>query len=711
MPKSPNHSTICQMLARTLILLIILFAFGLRLYNLTYHSLWFDEAVSVYWAKQDVSRIIEVGFTLDEDRLPPLYYLTLKSWTFLFGWHEFTVRLLSVFIGTLLVPVVMRLTRTLFNQPVALISGLLVALNPFLIWYSQEARMYAPAVLFGTWAVLSWLNMVNSHIFRTPISQRNRGSRSRRTLILHSSFFIFFSILALYSHLYAGFLLPALGLWLLISYPRHLKLIALFSLAGFIITLAYSPILLAIWRFSAEATPGNPLSGLLERAWWLFHAFTVWQAPLSSRLNMLIPAGVALFALMSLAWQTPPQFSARGKAVKLAESLPPPNLPLLEEGVASLAGRTEGDRDSAREAATIKNPRLLITMLLAMPFLIANLLLTRNYLAFFGERYFIVMVPWLLILTTLGADTLGRRLNRIMTNRFGMQGLLCRLNPAWASHDIIYLTPIISLLSLTMLALPGQWSVPANKEAWRQSVEYLADHSAPNHGILIHPDWVRYPFQFYFEGPGQTYAAFSDVDTTTNLDGPLEGVVSDHPVIWLIQSHHDGPDPNRLVEQWFAVRYPLVTELYPPGITLKGYAPGYQMSDLPSEANPLDIQFDDGLHLVGYHADETTRAIDELFHPPSGWLHVTLYWSVTDEPIPTDETPFVHLVGPEGVWGVSLDRATDALKLYPTSHWQIDQIIRHDLDVNLNPATPAGQYQLVVGLGEELYSIGETTVR
>jgi hypothetical protein len=77
---------------------------------------------------------------------------------------------------------------------------------------------------------------------------------------------------------------------------------------------------------------------------------------------------------------------------------------------------------------------------------------------------------------------------------------------------------------------------------------------------------------------------------------------------------------------------------------------------------------------------------------------VTLYWTAA-KPITGDAVPFVHLVGPEGVWGVSLERATDALKIFPTSRWPAGQkMIRHDVDVNLNPVTPPGLYQLVVGL-------------
>jgi len=268
---------------------------------------------------------------------------------------------------------------------------------------------------------------------------------------------------------------------------------------------------------------------------------------------------------------------------------------------------------------------------------------------------------------------------------------------------------------LTALPLPGQWTIPASKEAWRQSVDYLAQHARADDAILIHPDWVRFPFQFYFKGPGQTYAAFSTVTAETELDGPLQGVVGDHPVVWLIESHIDAPDPERRVEQWLAARYPLVTELYPPGITLKGYAPGYQLDVLPPEATPVEARFAGGLRLVGYEADTAVSATDELFHPPSGWVHVILYWTA-DGPITTEERPTVRLVGPEGVWGVSLDRPGDALKLYPPARWfENDQaapkIIRHDLDVNLNPVTPPGVYQLVIEVGTEQYTLGEVEVR
>ncbi len=306
------------------------------------------------------------------------------------------------------------------------------------------------------------------------------------------------------------------------------------------------------------------------------------------------------------------------------------------------------------------------------------------------------MVPWLLILVAAGVDRTAALLTHYLSPRTPVIESGSSSSKQRTAFLLVSLVPLL----LFLLTLPGQWSLPASKEAWRQSVAYLAEHATLQDGILIHPDWVRYPFQYYFRGPGQTYAAFSTVTASTDLDGPLQGVVGDHPVIWLIQSHLDGPDPDRRVEAWFAARYPLITALYPPGISLKGYAPGYRLDTLPAEATPLDLTFANGMRLAGFQAGSTVAATDDLFHPPSGWLHLTLYWTA-GRPIIEAATPYAQLVGPEGIWGLSLDRANDALSLFPPTRWFAEapgQLIRQDLDINLNPATPPGSYDLIVGL-------------
>jgi hypothetical protein len=261
---------------------------------------------------------------------------------------------------------------------------------------------------------------------------------------------------------------------------------------------------------------------------------------------------------------------------------------------------------------------------------------------------------------------------------------------------LCYLLPI----ALTLLPLPGQWNPAARKEAWRETVGYLATHARPEDAIFIHPDWTRFPLQYYFRGPGQTYAVFGSVDDGTDLEGPLTIISGAHPIVWLVESHTELADPEHRVNTWLAARYPEVTELYPPGlVVVRAYAPGYLPDHLPDHVTPGDAIFEGGLRLAGYIVPQAqVRASDDLFHPPSGWVHVTLYWTAETTP-KQGYAPFVHLIDNLGqVWGTSLERPNDAFDFYPPTRWEPGQVVRADYDVNLNPITPPGRYTLVVGL-------------
>lgn len=49
-------------------------ALAVRLIGLTYHSLWFDEVMSTFWASKPAAEIWRVGLSLSQDKHPPLYY-------------------------------------------------------------------------------------------------------------------------------------------------------------------------------------------------------------------------------------------------------------------------------------------------------------------------------------------------------------------------------------------------------------------------------------------------------------------------------------------------------------------------------------------------------------------------------------------------------------------------------------------------------------
>jgi 4-amino-4-deoxy-L-arabinose transferase-like glycosyltransferase len=120
---------------------ITLLAFGLRLASLGRQSLWYDEAFSLAVAQADWP--IFWAALLSDGAHPPGYYLLLRGGLALWGDSEFGVRFLSALSGTLVVPLMYRLGSILGGRRWGLGAGLLLALNPFALWYAQEARMYS----------------------------------------------------------------------------------------------------------------------------------------------------------------------------------------------------------------------------------------------------------------------------------------------------------------------------------------------------------------------------------------------------------------------------------------------------------------------------------------------------------------------------------------------------------------------------------------
>ena len=105
------------------ILLVILLAFGLRLYAIDRQDLWGDEAISVWLSSQSLPQ----AFLGTTGAHPPLYRLLLYLWLRPAGALPLAVRFLSVLFGTLTVPVVYILGRRAFDCTIAGFAALLTA--------------------------------------------------------------------------------------------------------------------------------------------------------------------------------------------------------------------------------------------------------------------------------------------------------------------------------------------------------------------------------------------------------------------------------------------------------------------------------------------------------------------------------------------------------------------------------------------------------
>ncbi len=148
MPQTRSHSFV--------LVAILLLAAGLRFYALDGQSFWADEGNSVVLATRTPAAIVAAAAA---DIHPPAYYLALAAWGRLVGLSEFGVRSFSALAGLALVAALYRLVAPRQGQRTGLVVALLAASNPFLVYYSQEARMYelvALSAVLGAWALLLW---------------------------------------------------------------------------------------------------------------------------------------------------------------------------------------------------------------------------------------------------------------------------------------------------------------------------------------------------------------------------------------------------------------------------------------------------------------------------------------------------------------------------------------------------------------------------
>ncbi len=219
------------------ILSITLLGIIVRLYNLTKISLWHDEAFSALLIKYSWG---EMMYRIGLDVHPPLYYIVLRIWHYIFGYSLFSLRLMSVAFGVATVSLVYIFIKKYFDVKTALIAGLLVAINPFSVQYVTEARMYTMGALLavlGAIFLAKALNLTKDYY--------ENSNTNKKSLILNYVGFILASAAMIYTHYYLLFtvgMLGAYGLWFNIKFFKwDIKKYWLIILSGISILILFIP--------------------------------------------------------------------------------------------------------------------------------------------------------------------------------------------------------------------------------------------------------------------------------------------------------------------------------------------------------------------------------------------------------------------------------------------------------------------------------------
>lgn len=147
------------------LLLILLLATFLRFYQLDFQSVWLDEVHTMIESNPELTFSEFHHIVYFREGMGHFYFLVVRILQEIFGISSFVVRSFSAVMGIAAVYSIYALGKSLYSKNVGLISAVLLTVNAFIIFYSQEARPYMLLVF----AVILSFNMLVNFIRKPNI--------------------------------------------------------------------------------------------------------------------------------------------------------------------------------------------------------------------------------------------------------------------------------------------------------------------------------------------------------------------------------------------------------------------------------------------------------------------------------------------------------------------------------------------------------------
>jgi 4-amino-4-deoxy-L-arabinose transferase-like glycosyltransferase len=443
----------------------------LRFYRIGAQPLWLDEAYSFQFTQLPLSQLW--GAEALREPNPPLYYTLLKLWVFFFGESETALRSLSAVIGTLTIPLLYVLGRTLGKQQLGIIAALLLAISPINIQYGQEARAYALLTMCVTLIILGLAGILNEpEETQMPIAQtfiqllnpKDRGNsrnKAKITTCLAWLAYIVGSSIAFYAHSTAIFLLGISSACVSMHCVTTLR----FNKIFFWNWIAANTLILVAW------------------AWWL--TFMLQQ----THLNSWIPFTTIKDALMVLNNVLIEPLREPQRILKYCKYF-------LFICLASLG--------LWRLRNSLEKLILINTFLVGFPLLVFIISLYRP-----------LFIPSVFLWTTIP---------------FYM--LLASGISAFRSKFIIIFAVVV-LLTLQLRGIANYYHV--QKEPWNEVASYVMARVRLGDRILFYENFISIPFNYYFQDHSNKTIQYGLVDSYSNkqpgLDSLAKLTIADIPYI------------------------------------------------------------------------------------------------------------------------------------------------------------------------------------
>lgn len=469
---------------------ILLAALAVRLHRLDARPLWWDEGISLYFAPLDLRTIAE-RCVITEDVNPPVYRMALGLWMRAIGRSVFSVRLFSATLGWLAVPLTWWLGRRLFGLTEAGLAALLVALSPFQVYYSQEAKGYIFVNLMALVSVALWLRLMR--LLPSPAA----GDASPPAWLWLAHALVTAAMLG--AHYFSALLVLGQNLWTLGSRVLYLsqdgpeRRAALRDLAFWIGSQALTVVALALWL-------SLTLPGLLPG---LHHTST--------------KEGVRVVGFLPYVRQVFFEFSAG-----LDGPLVPATLVAL--GLVGLAGWgmvrawRSGERDTPAG-----NSRWLPATWLLFPVITAFPIQWR--FPFFSPRFLLYTSPVFYLLAARGLASVFRWRK-------------------WAGA-----AATITILVLWTGALQLHFAAPASPlEDFGPLARRLEALAEQDDALVYVYVWQVGYLQSYYAGPPLTpYLAYW---TSESVGDELQRILADHRRLWLVGYQMAAENPANQSGNW-----------------------------------------------------------------------------------------------------------------------------------------------------------------
>jgi len=217
----------------------------LRFYNLGFNSLWLDEASTVTFATMSLPDIWQA--TTAGEFNPPFFYW-IEHLMLTFGNNEVVLRFIPALLGILTIPLIYFVGKEFVDRNVGIIAAAICTFSPFLIYYSQEARVYSMTLFFVAFAMVFFLKALKTN-----------GT-------IPWLLFGILSALAFWSHFYALVMIGAMGLYALVvkipEFRQDIRTLKPLVLAGAVFAVICLPLILVTIQLFAKRTASEPTFGI-----------------------------------------------------------------------------------------------------------------------------------------------------------------------------------------------------------------------------------------------------------------------------------------------------------------------------------------------------------------------------------------------------------------------------------------------------------------